>query len=512
MSTYELPTVAVVKSVPLAEQAADVVTLFNTVLRDKRWHPGATAALTRAMGAAGERFGHMFQRCVTRNLAEDAALWTYAGRLAGRTAPLQFVDTYEATAEENQRIDSVLFHRGTTPSTTVPFFGVGLSDRFDWGLNVNLPAVVLQTKVAIIGAGPAGLMAAAGLKALGFSDLTVFDRQGHIYGIWGQENVYKGSRNNPRALTYLGHALPASPGDGTSVRAFIENLSSGVTVQKATVQEITPGCLQQVISFTNRASATFPIVINAAGTGKPRPLSHKRHMTTTNTSGGIRWQQILTEKDVRRKRLLFIGLGNSTAEMLRQMHAFQDKGIDTDYRVLTHYSDDVLHNPMAAVPSRGKAVKLFRDPVSNLVDYEGDLPLPRADYFRALRTRRIVSDVVAWRGQRDIDVTHRTRNTYTQRSDVSEVDQIYTLVGYATTREQYQQFGIPLTSTGEPLYDYDGEFRGDDRLGYFGFGAILETTWNPNATVIPGMLFRIGDLLMGVVMRAAQYQHEQGSL
>src|ERR1044071_3245570 len=59
MSTYELPTLALVKSIPLAEQTADVVTLFNTVLRDKRWHPAATTALVRAMD--GDRFGHMFQ-------------------------------------------------------------------------------------------------------------------------------------------------------------------------------------------------------------------------------------------------------------------------------------------------------------------------------------------------------------------------------------------------------------------------------------------------------------------
>ena len=59
---------------------------------------------------------------------------------------------------------------------------------------------------------------------------------------------------------------------------------------------------------------------------------------------------------------------------------------------------------------------------------------------------------------------------------------------------------------------YDGEvqrsaFRPANRLhkGFFGFGSVLESPFNPNAIVIPGMIHRIGDLLFGIVMRAAEH-------
>src|SRR5262245_31326209 len=103
----------------------------------------------------------------------------------------------------------------------------------------------------------------------------------------------------------------------------------------------------------------------------------------TFREAGARWQHRLQFEDVVGKRLIFIGLGNSTAEMLRQMHDFLDGGVDTDYRVLTHYSVDAVFNPNAYVYADGKLFRVFRD-VSrpNLVDFQGDLSISRHDYYR----------------------------------------------------------------------------------------------------------------------------------
>ncbi len=74
--------------------------------------------------------------------------------------------------------------------------------------------------------------------------------------------------------------------------------------------------------------------------------------------------------------------------------------------------------------------------------------------------------------------------------------------------------GIKLRSDDHaPCYDYDGEFQqcpassGRQRVhaGYFGLGPILRAPENPNADVIPGNIYRMGDLLFSIVVRATEY-------
>ena len=73
-------------------------------------------------------------------------------------------------------------------------------------------------------------------------------------------------------------------------------------------------------------------------------------------------------------------------------------------------------------------------------------------------------------------------------------------------------YGIK-TKNGFPLYDYDGEFQkkpgaiGRERVykGYFGIGAILDSSHNQNSIVIPGMIHSIPDLLFGIIMRSYEF-------
>ena len=62
-----------------------------------------------------------------------------------------------------------------------------------------------------------------------------------------------------------------------------------------------------------------------------------------------------------------------------------------------------------------------------------------------------------------------------------------------------------------PRLDYDGEVQSgnvtkNNRLwhGYFAFGAMTANPQDKNSVVIPGMLFRLYDLIPSIVIRAAE--------
>ena len=64
---------------------------------------------------------------------------------------------------------------------------------------------------------------------------------------------------------------------------------------------------------------------------------------------------------------------------------------------------------------------------------------------------------------------------------------------------------------GCPKLDYDGEVQSgsvvkNNRLwhGYFAFGAMAANPQDKNSVVIPGMLFRLYDLIPSIVIRAAE--------
>ena len=101
-----------------------------------------------------------------------------------------------------------------------------------------------------------------------------------------------------------------------------------------------PGDLQHTVYYQTAEGADYlraPIVINTLGVGKPLPPNRKGYMTTSvkGSEAGIRWQQVLTPEQAekyRSKSLVFIGLGNSTAEMLMQISKLNAQGFNIDYK------------------------------------------------------------------------------------------------------------------------------------------------------------------------------------
>lgn len=383
-----------------------------------------------------------------------------------------------------------------------------------------LPQAILKAPIAIIGFGPAGIMARAGLHRLGFENISVYERSKAL-GIWSIPHVANGSRNNPRDLLYdlaEDHSLHAAPGGGYHVVEFLQDLMSyaGSDFTKTSVSSVKSGDLEHVLEYSlnkKMVRKSFPIVINSMGLGKPRPLSDEKRMTCLGSEKTpIRWQQSEIEAgSVRGKTIVMIGLGNSTAEILRQLHVLQDHGEKLDYRILTHFPAEAVKNPNQSFTEDGKVFRVFRNPAEpNLTSYQGDLRDSRADYFRALENGKILPGVSKWQEKKGaLSFTDKSG-----KKGEAPCDTLYVLIGYEHQPKTYDQMGCTYDAdTHSSLHDYDGEVilnptaegREFFAPGHFGFGAMLNSPRDRNSIVIPGMLFRLPDLLSGVVMRATEW-------
>ncbi|MEZ0287306.1 MAG: hypothetical protein ACAH35_05720 [Candidatus Paceibacterota bacterium] len=501
----------------------DIGSVLSQYIEDKGFDPGAVISLSRS-----GNFGLLLSGLVARldsnaggAFNQMSVLANYNGErfhLLRKQAPL---GSYRGTHIQNARIDRALT---SNPELRRPkwFFGQGASTILRPDItNVRLPDEVRAIPIAIIGYGASGILAAETLRQLGFTNVRVYEKR-EALGIWSQANVSGRSRNNPRDIDFFTRHVDAAPGDGAEVSSFLSAIAENSRYKrlKVEVTEVIPGDLDHQVKFTNGDSQRFPIVINAMGLGKPVPLSDPDRMVTdaSTSEAGSRWQQTLERKQVEGKRLIFIGLGNSTAEMLRQVHDFIDDGIQVDYRILTHYPEDSVSNPDNVVFHKGREYRIFRD-VSrpNLVDYQGDLPQSRSDYFRALRDGKIISGVRRW----TVDGAGKlgAYNDADRLVDVIPYDRIYSLTGYKHDEASLTKMGCAYDREDRcALFDYDGEITANPtakdpkkrmRRGYYGLGPMLETPYNPNAIVIPGTLFRMGDMAFSVIMRAVEYNLAQ---
>ncbi len=440
---------------------------------------------------------------------------------------------YRGTTEENVVIDSSIKNSKNKRSEKRQKTGAGAARLLD---NLTfVPSNIDRTPIVIIGGGPAGIITARSLLAMGILNVTILDKTGKFNGIWNQKNVggKEVSKNNPFQIDMrvVGDVtLKPAPGPGSDVPEFLKEVAESealgsyslheeYNLQQATVTQIEPGDLEHVIHVRrpdgSTDTITAPIVINTIGTGKPLPASRDGHMTTdTPEKAGVRWQQVLTPEKAekyRNKTMVFIGLGNSTAEMIIQVKKLNQQGFNIDYRILTHYPEEAIEKPDETAMQEGKEYRVFRDlSKPNLVRWEGDLPEARDAYMEALDNNKIIADVKHW------DKEGETL-TITKSDDSQETvpcDQLYTLIGYGHDKDTLEAMGMTVTDDylGIIATDYDGEIQrtpgatGRERVypGYFANGALLKSPSNPNATVIPGMMFRTPDLLFSVVVRATE--------
>lgn len=495
---------AVEKIKTLGERSLGRVSLntLRSFFEDKGFNLKAVSDLAKS-----GRFSQLFTQLVLRQTENE-----YDPILDSYPEALEFVEDDETTPiyrgqhDQNERIDFALANSSFRDK--YQFLGGGVATYFD--SNASVPNKISGTPIAIIGCGAAGLMIHHALRNLGFNKVSVFEKAKPL-GIWSQPNVHGLSRNNPRTLRFYRGVLESAPGDGESIKVFLEQIF--VEPTRKTVTQVIPGNLEHTIVFEDGTRKKFPIVINAIGIGSPKPISDKRRMVTSATAAeaGSRWQKVLKPEEVKGKTIILIGLGNSTAEMLHQIHTLQDRGVKMDYRILTHYPADSVFNPNNTVIADDESYRVFRDlSIPELVNYQGDLVSSRSDYYRALLGGKILHGVNRWEVEGDTIAVYRG-------TEVTKVpyDRIMTLIGYKNSREVLENMGCMYDEEHEGVcFDYDGELslgpsnNPEKRLrkGYYGFGSVLETTLNPNAIVIPGMIHRIGDLLFGIAVRSTEYK------
>ncbi|MES3004981.1 MAG: NAD(P)-binding protein [Patescibacteria group bacterium] len=457
-------------------------------------------------------FAPLFADLVLRTGGLDNELLNQFGQALQHVPPTK-LESYTGSDTQNSRIDSAIANSGI--ARDVKRYGEGSASFFE--TKSVIPTSIRNVPIAIVGYGAAGIIAGYALSKLGFQRITVYEK-GKNLGIWSYKNVFELSRNNPLRLQFFNSVLDPAPGGGIEVRDFLSRLAILNTVD-ARVVKIQPGKMKHKLVFSDKSTAEYPIVVNAVGLGKPRPVSDPARMVTETgqAHAGARWQQQLRVEDVAGQQIVLIGLGNSTAEMLQQIHTLIDDGYYVDYRVLTHYPEEAVYNPSTYVEEDGRTFRVFRDTSKpNLVDYQGDLARSRYDYFRALHEGKIISGVKRWEVKTPGVMAIYGKN----RKNLGKLpfDKVMTLIGYHQGKDEMQNLGCSYDEKqGSGVFDYDGEVAGmpgnsdpKKRLhkGYFGFGSILETPLNPNAIVIPGMLHRIGDLAFSVIMRAAEFRNK----
>jgi hypothetical protein len=447
--------------------------------------------------------------------------------------------TYAGTEQENAVIDSAVA-TSLDRDGYREYIGRGAARYFTLGEVVLHPLdrALRRVRIVILGAGAAGTLAARTLVNAGFENLMVLDQTGAYGGLWNQPNVQEGLTNNPFSFEYEDLYVGPAPRPGEHITEFLQDLATPPVelrwhalpaVVKAKVLAVEPGDLAHRVTYRDEAgehTILAPIVVNTLGIGKPLPPSRAGVMETDAPAlAGIRWQQVWSPEQankLRGKNLVLIGLGNSTAEMLVQLQDFNAQGYGINYRVLTHYPQDALDFPHRTVHWHGGTYRLYRDTsVSGLTSLAGDLRRIDRAFVQARDSSdperaEVLSEVTFWsiaQGQ------SRTRTMTAIRADGSArsfpVDQIFTLIGYGHRPDELAALGLLGTDNylGTVAADFDGEVQrtlraeGRSRLhaGYSLLGSMLKSRSNPNAMVIPGMLYRLPDWLATVIWRCAEY-------
>ncbi len=495
--------------------------------------PEIARQLIADKGFAGEAIARLGGRRMRLLLEGSAAVHRRAMMpISGLSRVDTVVPQYTGTHEENTRIDE-----GIKTGRKAVINGGKDREKAEVGAidtlrlpEFKVPAQIADTPIIIIGGGAAGIISGRSLHEMGFTNVKIFEK-GKPNGIWNADNadITDGSRNNPSKIVFhhrhrTSSSIPPVPGSGREITSFLDDMTKGpllsqeLNIRTAEVTHIQPGDLHHIVHYQTpegeARAASAPIVINATGVGEPLPANLPGTMETSTKDAGVRWQEKITPQmaeEYRNKSMVLIGLGNSTAEMLMQIQAYNAQGYNIGYKILTHYPQEAVVDPTSTYNLEGRHFKVFRDS-RNLGRYDGDLQEPRDAYVQAVQGGKVMADVTRWDRIGD-NVMVEMRDGSSQ---IIPCDRLYTLIGYGQPVEVLEKMGMTVTDADKRTVavDYDGEVQrvpgvaGRDRVfpGYFASGSVLKSSTMPNASVIPGIFFRTPDLLLAVTTRAMEYQ------
>ncbi|MDQ5972075.1 MAG: hypothetical protein QG553_234 [Patescibacteria group bacterium] len=216
-----------------------------------------------------------------------------------------------------------------------------------------------------------------------------------------------------------------------------------------------------------------------------------------------RHQRSLSEEELSNGRpIVLLGLGNSTIAMLRQIHEFEDRTLQTvPYVVVTHHSRQAVKNPTRSVDGDRP---LFRNPAkSYLTGISGDIDRDAQTYSRMLAQELVVTDARTL----IYDEADHTLNIGGTRINIKlQQPHLFALIGYQRDGRLFNEIDALIgKKSGEPaIRPCDGAVATLNE-GYlsnvFAIGAVAASRRNPNAAVIPGIMAQVPGTVATIACR-----------
>jgi hypothetical protein len=384
---------------------------------------------------------------------------------------------------------------------------------------------VAETRVAMIGAGAAGIACAAYMSMRGFdaSNLSMIDPRGDRGSLW-ETKLREGGFNNKKPLYFPpGITLPVSDRSGDNMRDFLRAIAdthlndASYVPDSATSVFRSPYSDAWVVQTEHGAKVEADYIVISNGVQRPRRIDGRRIKSNLDVIAGQvtphdlaveRSQRSMDYRELADGRTdVLIGIGNSTQTMIKQKQVFRDlTGIDSPYLILTDLPREAIENPYFP---NGNRPPIFRDSgAGRLVGYSGDLPEDAKAYFRALGEGRIISGV---NGVYFDTKTGMLKITSSEgRIQPIETPRVFALLGYERDNQLFEDIGARVLRgllrkpDGPHIRVADGAVMtgGEQYLSnVFALGAVAATPQNPNAAVIPGIFAMLPKLILTAATR-----------
>jgi hypothetical protein len=407
---------------------------------------------------------------------------------------------------------------------------VGVSAQLET-YGVEAPDFIRSKSICIIGGGPAGMLTLQTLMQMGFENVVVVDNSPDQLGIWKQKNVVRGGINNPRNASAFNGMSQLVVGDrqGQNMVDFLEGVKPENMedyLLRGMVTGITQQGKQTLVSTTNKEYPQFPVdlVFLCTGTGKPLDLHDPQAPMKTEIPESYvqRWQHELKNLDrYKGKTIVCVGLGNSTAEMMRQVHEINES-LPSDekikIRVLTHYGREAVLDPTKKVHKHdGTKGSIFRKlPEGIVVDYAGDIPALKLVYDEAMvvdcanphadaddRESAILDSVKEWGATKNDDKTYSVWYTCANGTtyQIENVSEINALVGYANDETLMEKLGCKISDTYHRYLDLRAvdnrvKMKRGISAPVYAVGAAGVRRDNQSCRTIPGILYSLPEVMV----------------